>query len=94
MSFKGLLEKDSKAFTSNNEFGTEVTYRGVVINALFDEIADEALEGSVHRITVDQADVIGVSKNDTFTVGGVEFKVLDFQSLDGVMDIILNKRSV
>lgn len=94
MPFKDLLAKDSKAFTSNNEFGTEVTYRGIVINALFDEIADEALEGSVHRITVDETDVIGVSKNDTFTVGGVDYKVLDFQPLDGVIDIILNKRSV
>jgi hypothetical protein len=93
MNFKDLLQTDAKAFTDIEEFGEEVEFKGVVIPALVDEVADEILDGMIMNVSVATLDVQGIAKGDLFTIRGSSHMVLDFTELEAITDIVLNKVS-
>jgi hypothetical protein len=94
MSFKDMLSEDARIFTNNEEMGITAQYQGTDIDVLYDELSDEELDAGIFRISASSLLVLSIAKNDIFVIDGIDYKVIDFQSLDGVTDIILNKRAV
>jgi len=93
MSFKDMLSTDASIFTNKEEFGVVVNYKSVDIDALYDELDDNNLDSTIFRISVAQSLVPTIAKNELFTIAGFDYRVIDFQNLDGITDIILNKRA-
>ena len=93
MNFKDMLSNDAQIFTNDEEMGVMALYKGVNIDVLYDELDDSDLDSGLFRISAAQSLVLSIAKDDIFTIEGVDYKVLDFQPLDGMMDIVLNKKA-
>ena len=92
MDFKTLLQQDAKAFVNVEEFGITISYNGAEISSIYDVLKDEAIEGLITSVSVVSVDVANIAKNDIFTIHSLEYRVVDFVHLDGITDVILNRR--
>ncbi len=86
MNFKDLLKKDAKAFTNSNEFGDTAHYNGNVLNCNFD-----ILENQVPMASFSTEDIYGIAKGDILTIQGIDYKVIDTESLKGITNILMNE---
>lgn len=74
-----------------DEFAIEATYKTETISILFDLEADGSEEILLPTIHAKTDDVPTLAKGDTFTVEGINYRVLDWYDLHGIKIISLNK---
>jgi len=91
MNFKEMLEKDAAILINKDEFADEFIYKGEIVSGIFDEVADEIAEGSIYHFSIASSDIPTIAKNDIFMLKGIEYRVIDFETISGITDIILNK---